>query len=136
MGTANTFVTAVASMFSFAIDYEWVETAPTARQPHGDHPDTDAGVPWRGGNLSFQLSKALAKIPDFPTHRNVHGLRKLCATILTQAGCSTHEIGRVTGHRTLAMIQHYTDSVGQQASAEAAMAKLELWRPKARMRPR
>jgi integrase len=93
-------------------------------------------VPWRGGNLSFQLSKALAKIPDFPTHRNVHGLRKLCATILTQAGCSTHEIGRVTGHRTLAMIQHYTDSVGQQASAEAAMAKLELWRPKTRMRPR
>ena len=75
-------------------------------------------------------TKALAKIPDFPTYRNVHGLRKLCATILTQAGCSTHEIGRVTGRRTLAMIQHYTNSVGQQASAEAAMAKLNCGGPR------
>jgi integrase len=84
----------------------------------------DSGKPWKGGNLSAQLSLHLAKIDGFPPGRNVHGLRKLAAAMLAQAGCTAHEIMAITGHKTLAMVAHYTKSVDQWQAAQAAMAKL------------
>lgn len=88
---------------------------------------TDAGVPWRGGNLSVQMMNHLNKVPGFPEGKNMHGLRKLAAASLAQAGCSVHEIMAITGHRTLAMVELYTRSVEQAQAAEAAMAKLTAW---------
>ncbi len=41
---------------------------------------------------------------------NVESLRKLAATLLAACGCSTHEIGAITGHKTLARFEHYTTS--------------------------
>lgn len=82
------------------------------------------GRPWRAENLSKQLGKALARIEGFPTHRNIHGLRKLAASNLAQAGCTLHEIAAITGHKSLAMLQLYTASVDQERAAEAAIIKL------------
>lgn len=82
------------------------------------------GRPWQASNLSKQLGDALAKIADFPPHRNIHGLRKLAATNLAQAGCTLHEIAAITGHKSLAMIQLYTASVDQRRAAESAIVKL------------
>lgn len=82
------------------------------------------GRPWRASNLSKQLGDALARIEGFPAHRNIHGLRKLAAANLAQAGCTLHEIASITGHRSLAMIQLYTASVDQERAAEAAIIKL------------
>lgn len=82
------------------------------------------GRPWKASNLSKQLGDALAKINGFPAHRNIHGLRKLAATNLAQAGCTLHEIAAITGHKSLAMIQLYTASVDQERAAETAIVKL------------
>jgi integrase len=82
------------------------------------------GRPWRASNLSKQLGEALAKVDGFPPHRNIHGLRKLAAANLAQAGCTLHEIAAITGHKSLAMIQLYTASVDQERAAAAAIVKL------------
>jgi integrase len=53
-----------------------------------------------------------------------HGLRKLTATRLAEAGCTPHEIAAILGHRSLAMVAHYTRAAAQARLAEQAMAKL------------
>ncbi len=60
-----------------------------------------------------------------PKGFNVHGLRKLAAALLAEAGCSTHEIAAITGHKTLKMVEHYTRSVDQRRMAEDAISKVE-----------
>jgi integrase len=87
---------------------------------------TKFGNPWRqGSNLSKQLGDALSKVEGFPPHRNIHGLRKLAAARLAQAGCTLHEIAAITGHQSLGMLQLYTRSVDQERAAESATEKLE-----------
>lgn len=87
---------------------------------------TKFGKPWRmGSNLSKQIGDALSKIKDFPAHHNIHGLRKLAATRLAQAGCTLHEIAAITGHQSLGMLQLYTRSVDQERAAESAAEKME-----------
>ncbi|MDD9708771.1 tyrosine-type recombinase/integrase [Seohaeicola sp. SP36] len=53
-----------------------------------------------------------------------HGLRKACARRLAEAGATAHEIGAVTGHKTLALIQLYTEAAGREGLADSAMGKL------------
>ncbi|MDB5409276.1 MAG: hypothetical protein JWL84_4188 [Rhodospirillales bacterium] len=55
-----------------------------------------------------------------------HGLRKAAAARLAEAGCSTHEIASITGHRTLGMLELYTKKADQRLRAASAMRKLEL----------
>lgn len=52
-----------------------------------------------------------------------HGLRKNATVALAEAGCSDHEIQAITGHATLAMIQHYSKGVNQKRLAKQAMDK-------------
>ena len=54
-----------------------------------------------------------------------HGLRKTTATALADAGCSAHEIQAITGHATIAQVQHYTKAADQKRLAKAAIVKLE-----------
>lgn len=73
------------------------------------------------------LGKTLRRHLDaagFPSALSIHGLRKLAAVELAQAGCSTHEIAAITGHKTLAMIQHYTRAADQETMAAAAILRL------------
>lgn len=88
------------------------------------------GRPWQDSNLSKQVGDALAKIPAFPPHRNIHGLRKLAAANLAQAGCSVHEIAAITGHKSLSMLQLYTASINQERAADSAIIKLDEARRK------
>lgn len=53
-----------------------------------------------------------------------HGLRKACARRLAEAGATAHEIMSVTGHKTLAEVQRYTESAMREGLADAAHAKL------------
>jgi len=81
------------------------------------------GRPLRPAALGEGIRKHL-DAAGFPRALSIHGLRKLAATELAQAGCSTHEIAAITGHKTLAMVQHYTASVDQAQLASAAIVRL------------
>lgn len=85
---------------------------------------TDAkGGPWSPNLLSHYLPAALVRI-GLSNDINIHGLRKLAATNLAEAGCSSHEIAAVTGHRTLSMVELYTRSADQEKLAGAAIVRL------------
>jgi integrase len=88
------------------------------------------GRPWTGTTLSAAMKRGMEKL-DMPG-LNVHGLRKLAATALAEAGCTPSEIAAITGHRTLAMVELYTRSVDQQRMAGAAIAKLQPAQPRAK----
>lgn len=53
-----------------------------------------------------------------------HGLRKACARRLAEAGATAHEIGAVTGHKTLSEVQRYTAEAPRGDMADAAFDKL------------
>lgn len=80
------------------------------------------GKPWRPVFISKRLPQQLQRIGLPPL--GVHGLRRLTAIRLAEAGCSTHEIAAITGHRTLAMVQEYTRGVRQRGLAEVAVLRL------------
>lgn len=82
------------------------------------------GKPWQPNNLSYHMSAALGRI-GLPDGLNVHGLRKLAAANLAEAGCSTKEIAAITGHETLAMVELYTKSASQERLATAAIHRLQ-----------
>jgi integrase len=71
------------------------------------------------------------KVPEgqeeLPPNLNIHGLRKLAASNLAEAGCSTKEIAAITGHETLAMIELYTKSADQKRLATAAIHRLQTF---------
>lgn len=81
------------------------------------------GIPWKPNNLSYHMDAALERL-GLPSKLNVHGLRKLAAANLADVGCSTKEIGAITGHKTLAMIELYTRSADQQKLATSAILRL------------
>jgi integrase len=86
--------------------------------------ETVRGLPWLPVYLSRTLPAELAKI-GLPGGLNIHGLRKLTAVRLAEAGCSAHEIAAITGHKTLAMVQHYTKAVNQRTLADVAVLRLD-----------
>lgn len=82
------------------------------------------GLQWTRNHLSYEMRLAVGRL-RMRKGLNIHGLRKLAATSLAEAGCSTHEIAAVTGHRSLAMVQLYTASAAQERMAEAAIYRLK-----------
>jgi integrase len=85
---------------------------------------TDArNRPWKPQDLSHALPIGLVKI-GLSNELNVHGLRKLAAAELADAGCTMHEIAAVTGHQSLSMVQLYTRSADQERLAGAAIVRL------------
>ena len=81
------------------------------------------GRPWQPNNLTKQLQMALSAIDGFQRGANIHGLRKLAAVRLAEAGCTLHEIGAITGHKSIAMIQLYTAATDQERLANAAVLR-------------
>lgn len=75
------------------------------------------------GNLMREWCNA-AELPDCSSH----GLRKACARRLAEAGATAHEIMSVTGHKTLAEVQRYTEAALREGLADSAFEKL-LARP-------
>jgi integrase len=81
------------------------------------------GRPWTAAHLTREMTRRLRGLglPEI----TVHGLRKLAAARLAEAGCSALEIAAITGHQSLSMVQLYTRSADQQRLAEAAVERLE-----------
>lgn len=83
--------------------------------------------PWKPTAVTSGLRAALQRI-GFPDGYGIHGLRKLAAANLAEAGCSASEIAAVTGHRSLAMVSLYTASADQERLATAAIIRLQTRR--------
>jgi integrase len=79
---------------------------------------------WTRNHLTHTMHGEMAKL-TMREGLNVHGLRKLAASALAEAGCSTHEIAAVTGHKSLAMVELYTRAAAQEKMADAAIVRLE-----------
>jgi hypothetical protein len=45
--------------------------------------------------------------------------------MLAEAGCSTHEIMAVTGHKSIKEVERYTRAAAQKGLAQSAVRKLE-----------
>lgn len=83
-----------------------------------------SGLPWTVATFAPVFSTLCRKHPE--TDGLVyHGLRKTAASVLAELGCTPHEIASITGHRTLAMVAHYSAGAEQRRLAEAAMEKWE-----------
>jgi integrase len=54
---------------------------------------------------------------------SAHGLRKAVCRRLAEAGCTEKEIGAITGHKTLRMLQRYTEAADQEHLARAAFKR-------------
>lgn len=83
------------------------------------------GRPWPVHSFAVMISR---KLHDHAPLAGLvfHGIRKVAAARLAEAGCSTHEIAAITGHRTLAMVELYTRKANQRRRAVNAIRKLEL----------
>lgn len=88
----------------------------------------ERGRPWRRDMLSMAVKRAAEKAGLGGL--NIHGLRKLAAVRLAEAGCSVHEIAAITGHASLSQVALYTKEADQGRLAKAAILRLQTNRPK------
>jgi integrase len=84
---------------------------------------TKTGKPYSPNDLSDEF-RVWCDAAGLPAECSLHGLRKAAARRLAEAGCSTHEIAAITGHKTLKEVERYTKSAEQARLARQAMAKL------------
>lgn len=56
-------------------------------------------------------------------NRTIHGVRKSCASMLAESGCSASEIQSITGHKSLKEVQRYTLEANQLWLAQGAILK-------------
>jgi len=71
------------------------------------------------GNWMREAIRA-AGLPD---RCKIHGLRYSAATRSAEAGCTSHEIMSITGHRTTAQVDNYTRKANQKRLAKMAIEK-------------
>lgn len=84
---------------------------------------TETGAPFSAAGLGNWFREAVrgAGLPD---ELSLHGLRKAAARRLAEAGCTTHEIASITGHRTLSEIERYTREAERARLARSASGKV------------
>jgi integrase len=74
---------------------------------------TEAGKPFTPNRFHMRF-KGWVKAAGLPDGRSPHGLRKAAATRLATAGCTSHQIAAITGHKTLAEVERYTKAADQK----------------------
>lgn len=82
------------------------------------------GTPWTRGHFQAHWAAAIHAAKLHGKGLTFHGLRATAAAHLAEAGCSTHEIAAITGHRTLSMVQKYAKGAEQKRRARADVKKL------------
>jgi hypothetical protein len=81
------------------------------------------GSGFDGESLSPWFADAI-EAAGLPDDCVMHGLRKVAASDLADAGCTEHEIAAVTG-QSLAEVARYTKAANQSRLSKAAILKLE-----------
>lgn len=83
---------------------------------------TDYGKPFTPAGFGNWIKRA-TKAAGI-AHCSAHGLRKVMAVRLAEAGCSAHEIMAITGHTTLKEVERYTRDAGRKRLADSAMLRI------------
>lgn len=81
----------------------------------------ERGASLTGSSLSVMVRKALREMGV--DGYSIHGLRKNAAVELVNCGCRDAEVMAITGHRTAAMVSHYSKRRDQKLLARSAMDK-------------
>jgi len=68
---------------------------------------TASGAPFSAAGIGNWFRRAI-RAAGLSDKLSMHGLRKAAARSLAEAGCTTHEIASITGHKTLSEIERYT----------------------------
>jgi integrase len=84
---------------------------------------TQTGKSYGANDFTDQF-RAWCDAVGLPTHCVFHGLRKAALTRLADAGCSTHELAAISGHKTLSEVERYTKATNQARLARAAMERI------------
>lgn len=97
----------------------------TCKQDIGPILITAHGKPFAKKGLGNKMADAF-DAAGLPKECVTHGLRKAAARRLADAGCSTHEIASVTGHKSLAEIERYTKEANQRRLSDSANSRLPI----------
>jgi integrase len=83
---------------------------------------TERGAPFTSAGFGnwFRDRCNEAELPQC----SAHGLRKLAATRLAEAGCSERQIMAITGHKSFGEVSRYVEAARQERLAEQAMSKM------------
>lgn len=84
---------------------------------------TRTGKAWTAAHLTHEIARIVRECGH--DGYSLHGLRKNATNMLIEAGCSTKEVQAITGHATLAMVEHYGRDASQKRLAGSAMVKLK-----------
>jgi integrase len=98
------------------------ELAKTEKQ-HAVLVSTVTGRAYSSTYLGASFAEAIRKAA-LPNECVLHGLRKAAARRLAEAGATSHQIMAITGHKSLAMVEHYTKEADQRTNARQAMGKV------------
>src|SRR5262249_25990383 len=84
---------------------------------------TQTGKSYGANDFTDQF-RAWCDAAGLPKHCVFHGLRKAALTRLADAGCTTHELAAISGHKTLSEVERYTKGADQARLARAAMERI------------
>lgn len=80
-----------------------------------------SGRPWTVNYLARAVREAVTRQGQQGRGFTPHGLRHSAGDALAEAGASSKQIGAILGHKTLSMVQRYTESADQRKLASAAV---------------
>jgi len=93
------------------------------RSSHGTIIQTEYGKAFTRDGYGNWFRKICDRA-GLPRRCSSHGLRKASAVALAQAGCSSHEIMSITGHKSLSEVERYTREADQMRLSESAMGRM------------
>ena len=95
---------------------------------------TATGAPRSKAGLSLDFAE-WATAAGLPARCRMHGLKKGGMRRLAEDGATAHELMAISGHKTLAEVQRYTDAADRKRLAESGMAKRRTNTKVANFRP-
>jgi integrase len=84
---------------------------------------TNTGKSYGDNDFTDQF-RSWCNAAGLPKRCVFHGLRKAALTRLADAGCTTHELAAISGHKTLSELERYTKAADQARLARAAMERI------------
>ena len=85
------------------------------------------GKPYTGDGFRTMFQRIRAELEasgEVDPGLTFHGLRHTAATNLADAGCDDRDIMAVTGHKSVSMVQKYTDRADRKRHATSAIARM------------